>query len=435
MPNHSLLDDDRFKIGFEFEFVIRGYDSLFLSDPDYLSVCGMNYNTFRTAFVISKKQLAQIENILSYEQYFSNSKRRFDYTEIEEMAVKFGISKLITLLKLKPRNREWYTASKTFPPECNNPYFFDKSYEINRALDALDLSDYNEVKRLARRLSHYHVRTRYIDEHGNGEEDEKYILGRVAEVFGERMGVEIAFDVYDENLDTYKNFCLKTEYLDDTDLTIDMGMEITTPPLPPREALSHAKKILGIMTERDLPFRVRLNKDCGIHVNVSYPGVKVDQVSPVYYSLMNDERALTTPFRRITQDACLPYTNNIREIAGKLIRRGLLTLDMLNTMEGLKYVVTMIEANLDYGKYTSAYFYNIHKHGYIEYRMAGGRGYTKKYKELEHHVRECLRITKSFTHDRFSDRIFADKVRRLLIKAGAKKGRPVSFPKEVFARK
>jgi len=423
MDIHPLLDDNRFKIGFEFEFVVHEHDT-FLNPPDYLRVSGLNYDTFISSFVITKKQTEQIEYILSYGQYFSKRKNRFDYVEMDMEAKRFGIAKLIALLKLKPRNGEWYTAGYEF---------YDRSEEVNEALSTLDPDDYNEVKRFARRLSNYFILARYVDEQGKEEDDITKILKSIAVEFGDRLGVKIESAIYGDSLDSKNDFCLKTEYLNEAEHN-EMGLEITTPPLPPREALSYARDIFDIMTEKDLPFKVKLGKDCGIHVNVSHPDVKRDQISPVYYSLMNDERALATPFKRMTQDACLPFTKNIQGIVRKLIRRGLLTLDMLHSVEGLKYVVTMIEANLDYGKFTSAYFYNIHKHGYIEYRMAGGRGYTKKYDELERHVKECLRITKSFTHDRFNDWVFAEKIKKLLVKSGAQRGKSV-FPKEIFVRK
>lgn len=434
MARHPLLDDDRFKIGFEFEFIIHGHESL-MASPGYMKISSLNYSAFRVAFDINNEQLDQIEAILSYRQHFT--KNRFDYAEFEEEAVAFGITKLIALLKLKPRNKKWYTESTIFNSYCETPIFFDKSEEMNDALDSLDISNYDKVRHVARRLSHHFILSEVVGREKYGEvreEQEKNILDNIGTMFSEKLGIKMDTYVYDDGPTTDTSWHIKTEYFDDSDSIIDFGLEITTPPLPPREALKYAKKILDIFSDRKLPFKVRLAKDCGIHVNISHPDVGMDQVSPFYYSIMNNEKALALPFHRTTQDACLPYSKNIREITSKLVKRGLISLDMLNTPEGLEHVVIMIEANLDYGKFVSAYFYNMHKLRYIEYRMAGGKGYSKKYKELEHHVKECLKITKSFTHDRFSDRTFTHKVKNLLIKVGAGKRKAMPFPREIFVR-
>lgn len=436
MARHPLLDDDRFKIGFEFEFIIHGHESL-MSSSECIKISSLNYSTFKAAFNINKEQSAQIEAILTYRQHFT--KNKFDFADLSEEAGSFGIPKLIALLKLKPRNKKWYTESSTFRSSCDDPVFFDKSKEINSALDSLDISNYDEVTRFARRLSHHFVLSEIIENLGGvNREQEKNIFKNLSVIFSEKLGVKMDtcgnYYVEEEESFISTNWNIKTEYFEDTDDTKEFGLEITTPPLPPREALKYAKKILEILSDNNLPFKVKLLKDCGVHVNVSHPDVKINQVSPIYYSLMNDEKAMMLPFHRTNQEACLAYSKNIRELTRKLVRHGLISLDMLNTTEGLKHVVTMIDSHVDYGKFISAYFYNMHKLGYIEYRMAGGKGYTKKYKELEYHVCECLRITKSFTHNRFDDRVFAHKVKTLLIKAGAGKRKTVPFPREVFMR-
>lgn len=141
-----------------------------------------------------------------------------------------------------------------------------------------------------------------------------------------------------------------------------VGVEINSPP----QKLSKALKDLKTMFKWMDANHVDTNESTGLHINISMPGIQhVDLVKLVLF--MGDKYVLRQ-FDRLnntyTRSQAQNILNNVTGV-GRLPREA-------------KAMVELARSALSDQKYSSVHITKL-KHGYLEFRIAGGAGYHHKY--------------------------------------------------------
>ena len=422
-----VIDDDRFGVGFEFEFIVADAD-LMIRDREFVQVCQLTWNQLKHCFEMHgpDKGLARVASLLSFHEY-QNPKVRWD-EDYEEAAKKFGWAKLVTILKLQPRAKHWYFKNK-------EGTFLLRTADVKKAMSALDTRDEDAVKRFTRKIGRYYVRSVELEKYGGlTAANTDKIFERVMEVLQFRTGHEFT------RLTTYEESSLSKDYPDwyitdeETDgmrdYYIDSGLEITTPVMTPREALLEYRNVADALL--DFPFPVYTGSDSGLHINISHPDTHSDDVSILEFALLHDEAAMAKPFSRIRSEGCEPYRKHILKKIRELVRDRIISLAAFDNDP--KMVLRFIESTLEMRKMSSMHLGNLNKYGFVEYRISGGKGYLKKSKEVRRHLIELLDIHRSFGI--LNDYSVNHKVRRLLVAAGAKRNDGISLiemvPETIF---
>jgi hypothetical protein len=191
--------------------------------------------------------------------------------------------------------------------------------------------------------------------------------------------------------------------------------------MTPREALSEFRNVADALM--DFPFLVYTGSDSGLHINISHPDVGIDNVSILEFALLNDEAAMAKPFGRGKSDACEPYRKHVCKKIRELVRDRIISLAAFDNDP--KMVLRFIESTIEMRKMSSMNLSSLNKHGFVEYRIPGGKGYLKKSREVRKHLIELLNAHQSFGF--LNDYAVKSKVRRLLVAAGAKRNDGISL--------
>lgn len=141
-----------------------------------------------------------------------------------------------------------------------------------------------------------------------------------------------------------------------------VGVEINSPP----QKLSKALKDLKTMFKWMDASHVDTNESTGLHINISMPGIQhVDLVKLV---LFMGEKHILRQFDRLNNQ----YTRSqAQNILNNVTGRGRLPREA-------KAMIDLAREALSNQKYSSVHIEKL-KHGYLEFRIAGGAGYHHKY--------------------------------------------------------
>lgn len=419
-----VIDDDRFGVGFEFEFVVADAD-LLVREREFVQVCCLNWNKFKHSFeLIDSKKLSWVESILSFQEY-QNLKTRWN-VDYEECAEKFGWARLIAMLRLQPRAKHWYYKNK-------KGEFLLRTALIKQAMLDLDPRDEDAVKRFSKRIGRYYVRMVELEKYGGmTKSNTDKMFERVIDVLDFRTGHEFTRLTY-ENDDLSKDspgwYLVEEDVEDMRDYYIDSCLEITTPVMTPREALQEYRNVSDALM--DFPVSVYTTSDCGLHINISHPDIDMDDVSILEFSLMYDEVAMAKPFGRNNNNACEAYRKSVRKKIRELVRDRVISLAAFDNDPSM--MMQFIESSIEMQKMSSMNLGSLNKYGFVEYRIPGGKRYLQKRREVRKHLIELLNIHQSFGEHNYAMR---RKVRRLLVEFKADRNDGVSLiemvPETIF---
>lgn len=413
LTKKQLLADDKFKIGFEFEFVAYDLCDVLGDQTRKLRISEIFLHELDTCFHVNKSDYSDIENLLAYAGYSTN---KYGYFSAPSDLVEYGPDRMIALLGLMPTKNIYRRVGGEYR---------DVTEEIKDRITATDRTDPKDLVRLSNTLRRCYVDTPVLGEYSSFiKESEDQIYNMMIREFKEHSGITMKrVQSYDMVTKKKPGWFLTEEYVDDIkEDHIEYGFEIVTPPLHPVEALEALRSVLDFLTSDSIPFKVRTGKDCGVHINISHEDKLEGDVHQLYYGLMFDDESVIKLFGRTRQHMCSsmkPLT--IKEIK-RLTKEKAITLDGLNDPKTIQRVLDIIEASTETGGLKSARFDNMQKWGYVEYRMAGGSKYQNKYNEIAKHTLDLLRFTMLYEADNTENKVFVGKIRSIMKEAGAKPG-------------
>ena len=185
-----------------------------------------------------------------------------------------------------------------------------------------------------------------------------------------------AEEVKGDEDNTYKKMMADLKYEIDTkgwevtsDGSIDagqhVGAELISPPLPLAEALADLQAVFAWMEKHN----IETNSSTGLHINLSMPGIK--KVDPVKLVLFMGETYALDMFNRVGNI----YTKSqVETMIGKIRANGYLPKDA-DTLR------ILASTTLDNSKYFSVNLSKLSQN-YLEFRVAGGKGYHKRGKDV-----------------------------------------------------
>jgi len=409
----KLLADDKFKIGFEFEFVACNLDSILDNQFRKLRIPEILLHELDTCFHISKQDKKNAENILSYAGY---NMRKYDYYSSLEDFIEYGPDRMIALLGLMPSKMVYRKVGDAYK---------DVTDEIKNKISTTDRTDPKDLSRLIRSLRKCYVDAPVLGNYTTLTPDgEKQAYKAIILEFKRHSGITMRrIKSYDAVTKKKPGWYLTEEYVDDIkEDAIEFGFEIVTPALHPLEALDALDKVLSFLRSDAMPFNIRTGMDCGVHINISHEDKTSAEVNQVFYGLMFDDAPVIKLFGRSKQNMCSPTRPMIIREIKRLTREKAINIDTLDDPKTAQRVLDIIEASSDGAGLNSARFSSMDKWNYVEYRMAGGKGYQNKYNELEAVTIDLLRLTMSYTKDNTRNKVFMATVRDIMVSAGARTG-------------
>ena len=418
MNKLQLINDDKFKIGFEFEFIVS--DFMHLAGDEFfanLKMSDLVYQDLPTSFHLTKKRRREVDAYLNYSYVCSNPDN--DYHDSPSEVNRIGAGVLIVLFKLKPK-WGWFTIKGN-----------DKTDYINGLIDAVDPMNAKEVSTVAKKLNYYRVRTFVLERHGYlSSASENFLKTLVAKHMEPVVGnLPVLTSDFSDDPKKKPGWYIAEESIDDIneDYYDESGIELITPPLPPREALSKCKAILEAF--KHTPFGMRAGTDCGIHVNISHEDLKVEEVNHVTFALMFDEKKELKRFGRLSHNSSAPVIGLIKKIIRKLTRDKIITLGSLCSEDSLRRLIRLVDATLDDVGYNSIRLSKMAEFNYVEYRMAGGKKYFDRYYDIEDHVFKLMDMTMDFMGD--VHHLVINQIEDIMIEAGASMDDEPSFLEQI----
>lgn len=419
----SLLDDTRFRVGFEFEFIVMGLTPDFYPEQySYRKVCSLNYTQLWSSFYFTKKQKVQIESLINQKIWHHWPKKRLGFYSTEDNHRILSASYAIALFKLRPRYG-WYSHRWS---QFEN---VDVTNKVNAMLDNLDTSDPQAVRSTVRSLSRYFVLVPDIvdEKYKTKEKIRDNLRGEIADHLSGKFGFDIPYVSREEDdnrqlTKTQPDWYLRTESLwygePFDDLAIEL--ELNTPIFRPREALDWCEYVLGVLKDRDYPFKIKTNTDCGLHINISRPDIKLQNISPLSL-LLFDQKESARPFGRIRHMVHHDIEAEIRDTVKRLIKYEVLSPKILNSEMGIYDLIDAINSNADYASCDGINFYNIQNYGYVEYRLAGGKNYPSRFPLIRRHLLECLNMHNELLKDPYRNPQIRYKIKSIVEEEFAKK--------------
>lgn len=407
--DNKLLADNKFKIGFEFEFVAYGLENVLDNQYRKLRVSELFLHELETCFHVSKQDHKDIENILAYSGFNTN---RLDYFSVPDDLVEYGPDRMIAALGLMP--------TKTVYRKNGNSYK-DVTDEIKDKMTSFDLTDPKDLVRMIRSLRKCYVDTPVLGNYTaltKEGEDEAY--KSVMRAFKDFSGISMKrVESYDVATKKKPSWYLTEEYVDDiSEGRIEYGFEIVTPPMHPVTALEALQTVFNFLNSDKIPFKVKTGTDCGVHINISHEDKTHREVNQTFYGLMFDEEPVIKSFGRSKQHMCSAVRPRITKEIKRLTREHAITISSLDDPATTQRVLDIIGSVSEDGGLRSARFTSIEKWGYVEYRMPGGKKYQTKYKEIAALTIALLRFTMTYQSDYTKHKVFIGKIRAIMESVG-----------------
>lgn len=183
--------------------------------------------------------------------------------------------------------------------------------------------------------------------------------------------------LYDEPEDHYAN----GEWIVCQDLSIrssnasHVGAEINSPPETLNKALQSLKMMFNWMKDR----KVQTNSTTGLHINISVPNIS--KIDPLKLVLFMGDTHILKQFNRLNNEYTAAQT---LEIINNIADYGTLP----KSATDLKAKVSKL---LSDEKYHSVNLSKL-KHGYLEFRVAGGQDYHQRYNEVKNAVLRFISV-------------------------------------------
>jgi hypothetical protein len=200
MNKDLITNDDKFGIGFEFEF-ISSIPIFPIEEQCELTRLGiLNDESFTIAFNLTSEQIKLVSSLVSYSSWNINPKRRFtsdvnDFYCLQKDKVRIDWGKIIILLNLKPLYGWFWKSRRT-----NS--FVNKTKEIQKLISLAKTP--KEIDTLSKNLNLYYVKTNHnFDVYKNYDPDS---IGRIdnteihlAELLSTKIGQTIKSSVIQKN--------------------------------------------------------------------------------------------------------------------------------------------------------------------------------------------------------------------------------------------
>lgn len=408
----KLLSDDKFKIGFEFEFV--AYDFTQSLGPKHLRklrVPELLLTELELAFVVSKQNQKRIRDILSLAVRKSN---QYMYTSVEDI-IQYGTERIVAVLGLIPRGTVYRRRGKKY---------YNVTDEICAKIKSVDRSDVDSINSLVRTLSRCYVDSPVAGKYVTvAKPTEEALYALLASELKTRYGYDPKrIDSYETGTKKNPGWYLTEEYVDEiVEDKLEYGFELITPPLPPKEALEALANVFEFMRTVEC-FKVRTGPTCGVHINISHEDILQSHINETFYAFSFDEAYWVSKFGRSTQNMCSAIRPEIIKEIKRMTRSGSITLDGLDNMATRGRVLEIIESYSEWGSLNSVRFSNMKDYGYSEYRVAGGKKYEERYDDIEELFFELLRLTLEYDRNYLKDKKFINTIRKIMVDVGGKTG-------------
>lgn len=172
-------------------------------------------------------------------------------------------------------------------------------------------------------------------------------------------------------------------------------VEIVTAPQEPKRALRTLKQIFEFMEDKNL----QTNKSCGFHVNISCANKsKMQKMNPEMLIAATDDLYIADFYKRSKNEYCIPWSSYVKRLdtfikaenrKNRYYRHNLRTEFsrlVYNTWDNAEfyddYPSSVVGSKIS-NKNVSINIGYLEPHGYVEYRMLGGRNYQKNYSAIE----------------------------------------------------
>ncbi len=422
----NLLDSDEFKLGLEYEFVV--YDFFHAIDSKWMKIVSVKdllYYDLLVSLKVSPSLKKELDIFLNVAVERCGKERIY----FDDMVNQMGVGRIIATYGIAPK---WGWFSKT------KKGFINRTAYVNNMIKSVDTTDYEAIENVARKIERYYAKIVPVNSYGQIvgqlEKEVQAVVGKeIAKITGKLPKNVDSFD-YEKN---QTEWCISDEWIDSIDGNKDeYGIELKSPPMNARKQLEYYRKISAVLLSIDLPVKIKLKRDTGLHVNISHPSVKPTDGSYSYFGLMYDEHLNGKVFKRVNLSHCTPAIGEVHKTIRRLVKRGIITLHSLKTSASRKRLIELIEGNIEYGQVLSVDFHKLKDRGYIEYRLAGGSRYLEQYDEVEKHILGLMEFTLKLAQEKHEDWEYIDQIRGIMIQAGAhesqKPSRMETFPDELM---
>lgn len=186
----------------------------------------------------------------------------------------------------------------------------------------------------------------------------------------------------------------------------EMGWELISPPQPILQALHSLQNIFSWMQENSY----YTNNTCGFHVNVSY-GDLTQSADPLKLILLLGEKYLADLFDRATNEFT---ASHIQDLQNKIRKKPLIVLTADTDVEKLK---KQLRKMLSHEKNYTVNLGKQAKKGYLEFRIAGGQGYHKRWKEIENLILRYAFILKASLDPHSFEKEYAKELAKLILQS------------------
>jgi len=409
----DLLNDTRFKIGYEFEFVVRDFDGI-MGEKHFakVMVTDLVFCDLPNAFSMSEREIDLVKGVLSASENDSNNHGYFDPDTVFR---NFAPEKLLCIIKPTAKYGWFKKEDGVFVPANG---------EVQKIFDSAKVSSYSSVMTAARKLKKYWVYTLVMGEYGDipdkaSTDLKKYICDLLEKDTGFKATPRQW--THDDITKTKHGWYLTYEGLEEErDSYPDTGLELISPPENPLVSLESCRKALKFLAKKDTPYKIVTGANCGIHVNVSHEDVSLPNISRVLFNFLFDDANAVKMFGRSKNNACSSGAKDVNDAIRKAVRCGAISLNNFETQKGFENLLLVVGGLSRDGSMGSANFSDTSKYNFVEYRMAGGRNYPNRFKDVRKHVIELLALTLKYKACRDHKGPVANKIKALVKKAGAK---------------
>lgn len=357
------LEEDAL-IGFEIEVFVPT-DSFYHREPDRdpakkLKLTGLStWNEFEIYFDVSRQQEGSIMNDFeswkteqedewvdeNWEDFVTDEESRSAERDARNKALKAAVNK--------------FTWEQWFQKKFEGVHDFIGTYELE---PSHGWADDNHVNQHAPFSAGYHSGWK-----------------NTAKVMAEHLGRALKSTVR-VNAAGYETWNLThdTSIKDSNDVDYEsgqdgVGVEIISPPLPPKKAIEQLEIVLKLMQD----FGIETNKSTGIHVNISLPNMK--SFDPLKLVLFMGDKHILEKFGRETNSFTSSQLQQVIDgisLTGKIPRSA------------TELIKLGREALAETGKYFSVNLTHLPK--YLEFRAAGGAGYHQRVHDIKEAIGRWL---------------------------------------------
>jgi hypothetical protein len=379
----------QFRVGIELEFIIRD-NGKGVSRSGNEKIEGLLFLTnsqFLYSFRVPHRQRRLVTDMQTVFHTGADEKTK-EYL--------YNFSYIIILLKIFPKKPVY---------QFINGIRTDVTEIVNRMIENTDVSDEKAVRAAAHFLRYRcHITTIPRDEYY--EHDGDALLTHWASYLNYSMQEQVIpqneeyIHRKDYDSDVTKNkpirSYLSSEYMphmrDD-----EYGLELQSRVMKIEEVRGYLQAFFDAMQNPASPTQARTNKNCGIHINISHPRFSEQNMNAQTYSCLFNEQKWQRVFDRENIEYCEDYYDRIKDHLTKYMKLGVLKKEDLDTLDGVKFVSEFVEKVIDTGKFSSMNTGNLEDHGYVEFRIPGGKNYEQRIDDVMTYLDELMVVLYQMT--------------------------------------